>query len=430
MYTRFYILWVMGLLLTPSASARDAFEEPPIRYSETTGNNAITQLQQALEDGSSALAYEPSQGYLRSLLQALDIPEASQLLVFSKTSLQVRHITPSTPRAIYFNDDVYIGTVQHGDMLEISATDPELGTIFYTLDQKPATLPRFVRQDHACLQCHATNMTRNTPGHIVRSVFADAQGQPIFKAGSQLTDQNTPLAERWGGWYITGTHGEARHRGNEIARETERDAEIDMEAGANQTALPTRVDTDRYLTPHSDIVAMMVLEHQTQLHNLLTRANFETRMALHRQAIGDRIFGRDPNALSESSARIVKNLGDKLVDYMIFAEEVELDDPITGTSDYAAVFAARGPRDSQGRSLRELDLESRLFHFPLSFLIYSEQFDSLPTPVRDYVYQRLWNIFTSVEPTPDLLHLTNAKCRAVIEIVSETKQGLPDYWVK
>lgn len=419
------------LLLAPAvARALDAFEEAPIRYSESPADNPISHLQESLDSGAVTLAYDPEFGYLKSLLDILGIPESSQLLVFSKTSLQIRHIAPATPRAIYFDDDVYIGTVQHGEVLEISAADPGLGAVFYTLSQQRDPSPRFVRQQHDCLRCHATNMTQNIPGHLVRSVFAGPDGQPIFKAGSAVTDQNTPLAERWGGWYITGTHGEARHRGNQIAHETDYDAVIDPEAGANQTHLPSRVDTSTYLTPHSDIVAMMVLEHQTQAHNLMTRASFETRMALHRQAISDRIFERDPNALSESSQRIIKNLGDKLVDYMIFAEEAELDDPVHGTSSFAEDFQAQGPRDSQGRSLRQLDLEGRLFEYPLSFLIYAPQFDGLPDPVKDYVYQRLWNIFTGAEPTPDLLHLTNAKCRAVIEILAETKQGLPTYWVK
>lgn len=422
---------VFCVLLGPGlALAQDAFENPPIRYSETADNNPVSRLGSALASGEASLAYDERFGYLPSLLSALEVPVSSQLLVFSKTSLQLRQISPSTPRAIYFNDDVYVGSVQGGAVLEISAADPDLGAVFYTLDQQPGGAPRIVRQHHDCLRCHATTLTRDLPGHIVRSVFAGPDGQPILKAGSLVTDQTTPIADRWGGWYITGEHGEARHRGNAIAEETAHDAEIDVEAGANRTALPPRVDTGKYLAPHSDLVAMLVLEHQTRLHNLLTEASFETRLALHRQGIIDRLFERDPEALSESSERIIRQIGDKVVDYMIFADEVDLPDPVRGTSDFAAEFAARGPRDSQGRSLRDLDLKGRLFTYPLSFLIYSEQFDGLPDPVRSYIYQRLWNIFRGVEPTPDLLHLTNYKCRAVIEILRETKAGLPAYWLE
>ena len=421
-------LLLAALLWPLAAPALDTYENPPINYSTTAAANPISRLQEALDAGAATLTYDDSFGYLKSVLDLLKVPVESQLLVFSKTSLQIRQITPATPRAVYFNDDVYVGTVQHGEVLELSVADPALGAVFYTLAQRPGGRPQFVRQNQECLRCHATTLTRDIPGHIVRSVFAGPDGQPILKAGSTVTDQSTPFAQRWGGWYITGTHGDARHRGNQIARETDYDAIIDEEAGANQTALPERVDTGKYLSPHSDLVAMMVLEHQTRFHNLLTEASFETRSALYRQGIIDRIFERNPGTLSESSQRIVTQIGDKVVDYMIFADEAELKDPVQGTGGFAEAFEATGPRDSQGRSLRDLDLEERLFTYPLSYLIYTPQFDGLPAVVKDHVYQRLWNIFTGKEPTPDLLHLTNAKCRAVVQILRETKPDLPAYW--
>lgn len=430
MNTLIKLLLAVAVLAPLASRAQDAFEHPPINYSATEADNPVSALQAALDGGAASLRYDPKFGYLKAVLDALEIPEASQLLVFSKTSLQIRQISPATPRAIYFNDDVYVGTVQHGNVLEVSAADPNLGAVFYTLSQDPGEAPRFVRQRHECLSCHATTLTRDIPGHVVRSVFAGPDGQPILKAGSQVTDQSTPFEERWGGWYITGTHGEARHRGNAIARETDYDAVIDEEAGANRLALPERVETGSYLTAHSDIVAMMVLEHQTRLHNLFTRANFETRMALHRQGIVDRILDRDTVTLSESSERIIHGIGDEVVEYMIFANEEKLEDPVQGTAGFVEAFESMGPRDCQGRSLRDFDLEERLFTYPLSYLIYSPQFDGLPAPVKDYVYQRLWDILTGAEPTPELLHLTKKKCRAVIEIVAETKAGLPAYWVK
>ncbi|MBL7648082.1 MAG: hypothetical protein JNK74_18010 [Candidatus Hydrogenedentes bacterium] len=422
-------LILLACVAPRAALAQDAFEAPPISYSETAPDNPIERLRTEIETGSATLAQD-EHGYLRPLLKLLGVPESSQVLVFSKTSLQINNISPAAPRAIYFNDDVYIGSVQHSDVVEISAADPKLGTVFYTLAPGAGSRPEIVRQRHECLQCHGGSMTRNIPGHIVRSVFPAQDGQPIMKAGSALTDHTTPMEERWGGWYITGTHGNARHRGNQIATETPYDAIIDVEAGANQPTLPPRVNTADYLTPHSDIVAMLVLEHQAHMHNLMTQANFETRMALHRQAVMDKIFDRAPDELSESSQRIIKSAGDALVDYMIFAHEEELKSPIQGTSGFAEAFSALGPRDSQGRSLRELDLESRLFTYPLSYLIYSPQFDGLPGAMKDYVYQRLWNILTGAEATPDLLFLTNAKCRAIREILIDTKPGLPAYWVR
>ncbi len=426
-----YIL-VLGplitIVLTASSYADDRFEEAPIDYHNTDADNPVSRLQQRVGDGTVQLEHDKKFGYLISILEQLDIPRESQVLVFSKTSFQHRYISPETPRAIYFNDDIYIGTVPGGDVIELSAADPKLGTVFYTLDQHIDERPELVRQSHNCLQCHASTLTRGVPGHLVRSVYTDAEGFPILKVGSHLTTQDSPFKERWGGWYVTGTHGAARHLGNEIAAETQRSATIDMEAGANRMALDTRVNAESYLTPQSDIVALMVLEHQTGMHNLLTRADFETRMALHRQAVTDKIFERDPNQLSESTQSIIANIGDKLIAYMLYVNEIELDDPVQGTSGFAEAFAKRGPFDAQGRSLREFDLQSRMFKYPLSYLIYSPQFDGLPEPMKAYVYKHLWDILTGVIDTDEYLHLTNAKSRAIREILIETKPGLPAYW--
>ncbi len=423
---------VIGLLFALTfgsyAIADDRFEEEPINYHDAPADNPIADLQQRIKEGAVKLDFDETFGYLASVLEHLNISLESQVLVFSKTSFQHRYISPETPRAVYFNDDVYIGSVPSGDVIEFSAADPNLGTVFYTLPQYKVDRPEFVRQGHNCLQCHASTLTRGVPGHLVRSVYTDEEGFPILKVGSHLTTQDSPFKERWGGWYVTGMHGAARHLGNVIATETQRAANIDMEAGANQTTLDARVDPDQYLTAHSDIVALMILEHQTGMHNLLTRADFETRMAMHRQAVTDKIFERDPDKLSESTERIIANIGDKLIAYMLYVNEIELEDPVKGTSGFAEMFSKRGPTDNQGRSLREFDLDSRMFKYPLSFLIYSPQFDGLPDPMKEYVYKRLWDILTAVIDTDEYLHLTNAKSRAIREILIETKPGLPAYW--
>lgn len=406
----------------------DRFEEEPISYSKTTGNNPVTRLQAAIDADTVQLEYDTQFGYLKSVLEALNVPHASQVLVFSKTSFQSRYITPNTPRAIYFNDEVYIGTVQHGDVLEVSVSDPQLGTAFYALSQKKSDRPSFLRQNNNCLQCHASALTRGVPGHVVRSVFADAAGFPILKAGTHVTTQQSPLEERWGGWYVTGTHGEARHMGNVITQELERDAQMDREAGANHQTLNARVNTEKYLTPHSDIVALMVLEHQTQMQNLMTSANFETRIALKDQALMDEIFERDPTLLSESTKSRIANAGGKLVDYMLFVDEAELVSSVKGTSGFERDFTAQGPRDANDRSLRDLDLETRLFRYPLSYLIYSPQFEGLPDEMKEYVYRRLWNVLSSQDRGEDYAHLSRRTRRAIREILKDTKEGLPEYW--
>lgn len=141
------------------------------------------------------------------------VKASRQTLVFSKTSLQQRHSTPRNPRAIYFNDAVDVGFVRGAELLELSVADPQLGTVFDTLDQRIRDRRTFARQTNDCLICHGGSHTRGVPGHIVLSVCADRSGQPLFSAGSHRVDDKTPLADRWGGWYASGRHGDATHLG-------------------------------------------------------------------------------------------------------------------------------------------------------------------------------------------------------------------------
>src|SRR5262249_27414426 len=212
-----------------------------------------------------------------AILKELNVPPSSQVLVFSKTSFQRERITPKTPRALYFNDDVYVGFVLRGDVLEVAASDPKLGTAFYTLDQEPDDKPQFFRQRDNCLACHASTATGCAPGLLVLSVFTDRTGMPILSAGTFRTDHSSPLKERWGGWYVTGTHGNQTHMGNWVV-ENKRDPQAEGNAaGQNVTDLKSRFTVANYLTPNSDIVALMVLEHQTECHNRIARAMIHTK---------------------------------------------------------------------------------------------------------------------------------------------------------
>lgn len=257
-------------------------------------------------------------------------------------------------------------------MIEVSAVDPDLGTVLYTLDQEESDRPTFRRQTESCLMCHGSSATQNMPGHLVRSVFPDSQGQPILSSGSFRIDHTSPLTQRWGGWYVTGTHGEQTHLGNLMLRGRKMHGEIDNSTGMNLTTLPTSVDASRYLTPHSDIVALMVLEHQAQGHNLITRANFLTRITVYQQAELNKALGKPADHKFDSTMARIKDASEPLVKYLLFHNEARLTAKISGTSPFAEEFQARGPKNAHGRSLRTLDLERRLFRYPCSYLIYSE----------------------------------------------------------
>jgi hypothetical protein len=422
-------VFLVGLttIATATVSGQE-IERDPIHYSAATPRNAVTRLQERLATSKAKLDFEPKRGYLRSLLRALDVPESSQVLVFSKTSLQRDRISPQTPRAIYFNDDVMIGFCLSGQVIEISAADDGLGTVFYTLEQEREEKPIPQRQTESCLICHSSSANQGMPGHLVRSLFVDRQGNPLLASGSFRTDHTSPLAERWGGWYVTGTSGGQKHMGNMISRGTKRPEEIDNAEGVNMVDWKDRFTISSYLTPHSDIVALMVLEHQAGMLNRLARAGMEARMALHYEREINKALGRPPDEHSDSARSRIRSVGEDVVQYMLFREETRLTDRIEGTSSFAADFAARGPRDPKGRSLRDFDLKTRLFRYPCSYLIYSRAFDSLPAEVKDYIYQRLWEILNGRGSSKDYPHLTASDSEAILEILRETKRDLPDDW--
>lgn len=411
-----------------SADAQLSFESEPINYETAPVSNRVAALQQALDEGAVTLERDDEQGYLRSVLQQLQVPVNSQMLVFSKTSFQQRRITSRRPRALYFSDDVYIGWVQRGDVIEVSAVDSHLGGVFYTLSQEESESPQFVRDRGQCLTCHASSRTAGVPGHLVRSVYADRSGQPFFGSGTFTTDQSSPFEERWGGWYVSGTHGRQRHMGNVALDKSVAPEELDREAGANVTDLSLLLDTSPYLADTSDIVALMVLEHQTQAQNLITRAAFETRSALHYDDIMNKALDRAPEHRSDSATRRIESAVEKLVDYLLFVDEFPLEDHVEGSSGFAEEFAAQGPFDGQGRSLRELDLNHRLMKYPCSYLIYSDQFRSLPEPALEYAYRRLYRVLTGAESDERYGHLTPSDRDAVLEILRETHPALPDAW--
>lgn len=423
----------VALLLTLAGTgsfllASDEFERPPIRYRTSTPQNDITALQEKIDQGEVTLEYDEKQGYLPALLDAVNVPVDSQVLVFSKTSLQARKISPKTPRALYFNDELYIGYCHEGDKLEVAAMDPLLGTVFYTLSQKETATPTLLRQTDDCLTCHASSRTERVPGLLARSVFVNRAGFPIFSRGSQNVDHTTPLESRWGGWYVTGTHGTNIHQGNQIVSSQAVPSEVENTDGLNITSLDDHFDTNQYIAPHSDIVALLVQDHQILTHNRLIRANFSTRQALDYEVMMNRSLGEPEDQRRESTTRRIQSAGDALIEALLMVDEATLTDPITGTSTFQKTFPLKGPRDSKGRSLRDFDLTQRLFKYPCSFLIHSRMFDELPEAMKEYVYTEMWEILANGKHPERYAHITPADRKAILEILRDTKTDLPAFW--
>src|ERR1700733_570313 len=227
------------------------FSDDPINYRTHEVTDPVANLQKLLDRGDVKLEYEPKHGYLKSVLERLQIPVNSQTLVFSKTSFQYKKITPQTPRALYFNDDVYVGQVHDGKVLEFVSFDPMQGAIFYILDEQKSDRPTLQRAELDCTQCHVAAGTRNVPGVLLRSIFTNPSGTEAPHTPSYITGQESPIKDRWGGWYVTGTYGSQTHMGNVVVLDKEHPDQLDRAAGANVTALSSRFDISGYLTGHS-----------------------------------------------------------------------------------------------------------------------------------------------------------------------------------
>ena len=415
---------LVGLVaLTLYASHDDAYDypyisldHPAIQYGSTPSEDPVACLEKQLESGTAKLDYSDKDGYLPSLLKHLGINRDSQMLVFSKTSFQAPKISPKRPRAVYFNDNAAVGFVPDGDVMELIGVDPKQGVTFYTLDIEKTDKPSFLRRNDQCVSCHLIPTTVNVPGLLVTSVIPSSDGSPRFPGAAVVVDSRTPLDQRWGGWYVTGTSGSLVHRGNSVAPHPDQPSVLDTVGKQNLMTLAGRVDTSGYLEDSSDLIALMTLEHQTRINNLLTRLGWETRVAVQE------------GKLAESRARLDFVVGE-VVSYMLFANEAHILEPMAGVSSFAKTFPERGPRDKQGRSLRDFDLKTRLFRYPLSYMIYSPSLDALPDVAKTQVYQRIYDVLTGKDSSADFNRLTAEDRLAILEIVRETKAGLPKYWL-
>jgi hypothetical protein len=406
------------------------YDSPPVNYSKSKPTDAIAALEARMSGAHEGLDFEPVHGYLKSVLKEMEIPISSQALVFSKTSFQRQWITPHSPRALYFNDEVYVGWVHGGEVLEVASQDPQLGTVFYTLAQHSAKPARFQRQTDNCLQCHdSTGLTLGVPGVTVRSVYAAADGQPRFNLGGFRSTYESPFEDRWGGWYVTGGHGTLRHMGNvSYPDDPNPDMKQLRDRGANLIDLARRLDVEPYLSDTSDIVALMVLEYQTFVHNLITRANHETRVALLQSDEINRAQGAPTRPLTEGSRRRIGYACEPLVEGFCYSGEALLSDRVKGNSTFTADFEKRGPFDRKGRSLRQFDLSKRMFKYPMSYLIYSKAYAGLPAEARDYVSSRLREILAGRDCSSEFKHLSAEDRRSILEIVSDTSPGLAAGW--
>jgi hypothetical protein len=401
----------------------------PDEFSSPVVSDSVTSMMGKIKAGNLSLEYEPKQGYLRAVLKQLGISLTSQILVFSKTSLQANFISPTTPRALYFNDHAYVGWIPNAPYIELISIDPLIGPVFYMLANRKGPSPVISRQTLECFQCHFTPMTGQVPGLMARSVYAGPDGVPRFANGSFRTTATSPMKERWGGWYVTGQHGDQRHMGNEVARGDEQASTIDTAKGANVVDLGRYFGVDRYLSSHSDIVALMVFEQQLTIQNAITKAGFLTRKA-EKDGLDLLKFGFTAQHVEEEIHERVAHACEPVVKAMLGSEEPALASPIKGTSGFASAYSQSSPADRMGRRLSDLDLRTKLLKYSCSPMVYSAAFDGLPHKAKEQIYHRFNEIFSGMDTSPSFVHLTKNDRQTVKEILIQTKSDLAPYFVK
>jgi hypothetical protein len=393
-------------------------DDPAIKYSTAPLNNAVVDVNKKLQDGAVQFMFDERSGFLRSALEALKIPVDSQLLVFSRASLQGRKINEQNPRALFFNDRVALGWVRGGDVLEVAAHDESAGVASYPLAQRAdatAGPPQFKRA-FECLGCHVTGNTLGVPGLLM---FSSTRREPTQYSGvPRPIDHSDPLRQRFGGWFVTGSTGSAQHMGNDVPA-------LDGRTSRELMSVEGLFDADGYRALSSDIVSHLVLTHQAGMTNLLTRAGWEARAA-------DPSLNAPFTSTPEQEARIalvMRGVASEVVDYLLFIDEAKLTDRVRGGSGFAERFSGSGPRDRKGRSLYELDLNRRLMKYPCSYLIYSPAFDALPPLAKAPIYRRMWEVLSGQEQDPRYRSaLSLADRQSIVDILRDTKKDLPPYF--
>jgi hypothetical protein len=394
---------------------------PAIDY-DRQSNDAVAQLAQKVDDGTLHLRFDKTSGYLLSILEALHIPIESQSVVFSKTSFQAHFISPANPRALFYSDEISVGFIRNATLLEIAVLDAHQGTLFYAVQQQPTERPHIYRSD-SCLSCHELHDSLDVPGLLLRSMGVGNEGQTMPELGNFVTDHRSPLEERFGGWFVTGKSGTAPHMGNIMhPAETPAKSAPGKSASAPKMLadLEGQFDPAGYPSQYSDIAAVLVLDHQVRMANLLTRVGWETRIAQDREQ-------KHPEE-KDNAERLIASDSRELSDYMLFIDEAPLHGTFESTSGFQKKFESQGPLDSHGRSLRQLDLGKRLLRYPCSYMIYSQAFDGLPTAAKSGVYSRLWDVLSGKDKSARYSKLTAADRSAIIGILLDTKKDLPAYF--
>ena len=402
-------LILLGLALAAGAAraeeaVRHRFTEAPHNYYSREPRDAFSRFLTRLDSGEIQLDAGSDQAQLVSLLRALDVPVSSQLLVYSATSFQGGLIRPANPRALYFNDEVYVGYVP-GGRFEVAAIDPDLGPVFRIFRPVQNGRPEVTRSER-CMNCHAGRTSRQVPGLVAESVICAASGASLDGFRREQVGHTIPLSERLGGWHVTGAHEHGAHLGNLIGEA----------APGGYRRLPdapgSLFNWANYPARTSDLLPHLLHEHQLGFHNLVTLAVYRTRDALD---AGHGIIRAEDRPLLD-------DLAHQLTRYLLFAGEAAL--PAGGVqpdADYLRDFQARRIATASGASLRDLDLRTRLLRYRCSYMIHTASFAALPVEFKERVLAQLTAALREENGGADFAYLPALEKRAIYAILRETK---------
>ena len=421
---RTFLFWSLLLSKVAPCLAQsfNDFDLPPHDYYNAKLNDPMTQLVEKVGQGKVDLGPEPGKDRVQRLLDALEVPVESQVLVFTKTSLQRRVVNPKNPRAIFFNEDSYVGWMPNG-RIEVASFDPKVGPVFFyerPLDERDG--PMFTKPD-SCIGCHAGSAANFMPGLLGRSVFPDPTGRNLKSITSaDQSGHEVPFHDRWGGWYVTGQHGGLRHMGNAFAKRQDKKVTIEREQHANIKRLNDYINVDDQLTTGSDVLALMILDHQIGMHDRLIEAHYRVRHVLHEENLLD----HEDTLLTDEANRVLAKEADRVLRYLLFHDEQPLagDRRVSGHGAFEGTFLANRNIDRDGRSLKDLQLIDHMFKYRCSYMIYSKSFQGLPTILKGRIYRDLAENLISASPTKFYQQLEAEERRAIFAILKAT---LPEF---
>ena len=403
--------WISVFLLCTVAAwgqtKKPRFSEAPHNYWQRTPRDAFSMFAARLKAGQVKLDNRSEKVFVQSLLRSLDLSPASQMLVFSTTSLQLSRISVRNPRALYFNDHTYIGYVPSGQ-IEVISMDPDMGAVFHIFNIPRTSAPPNIQRSTRCMNCHAGQEVGRVPALLLKSVVSGPNGGSLDAFRLKDTGHGVPFKERFGGWHVTGKHAIREHWGN---------LHGELIAGGLKRipAPPGRYFRwDKYLVPTSDILPQLVHEHQVGFVNRTVKATYDTRYYL---AAGG-------GKLSPAHAVEVGKLADSLVRYILFADEASLPaGGVGGDPAFKIQFLKRARKGLGGASLRDFDLRTRLFKHRCSYMIHTPTFNGLPLILKAAIGQRMRLALDSTRPDPEYAFLTLAEKAVITRILKATFAG-------